>query len=49
MWDRLFVPMHSLNFGIGGERTEHVLWRVTNGEMDHMKLKVSASNPFHIN
>lgn len=40
MWDRLFVPMHALNFGMGGERVEHVLWRITHGEMDQMNLKV---------
>ena len=40
MWDTLFGPMHALNFGIGGERTEHVLWRCINGEMDNMKPKV---------
>ncbi|ODM92619.1 Platelet-activating factor acetylhydrolase IB subunit beta [Orchesella cincta] len=39
MWDRLFVPMHALNFGIMAERTENVLWRVVNGEMDQMNLK----------
>ncbi|CAL8140081.1 unnamed protein product [Orchesella dallaii] len=39
MWDRLFVPMHALNFGINAECTQNVLWRVTNGEMDQMNLK----------
>lgn len=40
MWDTHFSPMHALNFGIGGERTEHVLWRCMNGEMDNIKPKV---------
>lgn len=35
--------MHALNFGIGGERTEHVLWRCLNGEMENMKPKVSLN------
>jgi len=39
LWDNLFEPMHALNFGVGGERTEHVLWRILNGEMDNMKPK----------
>jgi len=41
MWDTQFAPMHALNFGVGGERVENVLWRVTNGEMDQMNPKVS--------
>ncbi|XP_065337876.1 platelet-activating factor acetylhydrolase IB subunit alpha2 [Cloeon dipterum] len=40
MWRQHFVPMHSLNFGIGGDQTQHVLWRVLNGELEHMKPKV---------
>lgn len=40
MWDTHFAPMHALNFGMGGERVENVLWRVLNGEMDQMNPKV---------
>merc|ERR1712168_366798 len=31
--------MHALNFGIGGDQTQHVLWRLTNGELDHVVPK----------
>lgn len=32
--------MHSLNFGIAGNRTEHVLWRLQNGELEVLAPKV---------
>ena len=40
IWERHFCQMHSLNFGIGGNRTEHVLWRLQNGELDVLSPKV---------
>jgi lysophospholipase L1-like esterase len=30
-WQKYMAPLHSANFGIGGDRTEHVLWRITQG------------------
>lgn len=40
IWRQLFSPMHSLNFGIGGDATQHVLWRLSNGELDNISPKV---------
>ncbi|KAM9488292.1 platelet-activating factor acetylhydrolase IB subunit gamma [Clarias gariepinus] len=40
VWRKLFSPLHSLNFGIGGDATQHVLWRLVNGELDHICPKV---------
>ena len=36
----MFEPLHCLNFGIGGDQTQNVLWRVQNGEMDCIRPKV---------
>lgn len=40
IWRELFSPLHSLNFGVGGDATQHVLWRLINGELDSISPKV---------
>uniref|UniRef100_H0XJG6 Platelet-activating factor acetylhydrolase IB subunit alpha2 n=1 Tax=Otolemur garnettii TaxID=30611 RepID=H0XJG6_OTOGA len=40
IWRELFSPLHALNFGIGGDTTRHVLWRLKNGELENIKPKV---------
>src|SRR5262249_49674189 len=41
-WDKHFGPLKPANFGIGGDRTQHVLWRISNGEMEGIKPKVAV-------
>jgi lysophospholipase L1-like esterase len=40
VWDRHYFPRHAANFGIGGDRTQHVLWRIQNGELDGIEPRV---------
>ncbi len=40
VWDRYYGPRHAANFGIGGDRTQHVLWRLDNGEIDGIHPRV---------
>jgi beta-glucosidase len=42
VWDRYFGGLNAANFGIAADRTEHVLWRVMNGELEgiHPRLVV---------
>ena len=40
IWNKCYVPQHAANFGIGGDQTQHVLWRIENGELDGFHLKV---------
>lgn len=39
VWDKYWGPLKAANFGIGGDRTEHVLWRLENGNFDGLKPK----------
>ena len=40
IWDSLFKPLNAANFGISGDRTQHLLWRIQNGNFDKIKPKV---------
>ena len=40
IWNDRFVPMKAVEFGISGDRTQHVLWRIQNGEFDGFRPKV---------
>jgi lysophospholipase L1-like esterase len=53
VWETNFASLKAENFGISGDRTEHVLWRLRNGELDgaHPKLVVLmiGTNNSHTN
>ena len=40
IWQKHFAPFKALNLGISGDRTEHVLWRMKNGELDGYKARL---------
>lgn len=39
VWAKSFDSYVPANFGIGGDRTQHVLWRIQNGELETIKPK----------
>lgn len=39
-WDATFAPLKAANFGFSGDRTEHVLWRLANGEIIGLRPKL---------
>jgi lysophospholipase L1-like esterase len=41
-WDDHFKQYKPANFGIGGDRTQHVLWRIENGELEGIKPKLTV-------
>lgn len=42
VWAKAFGAYQPLNFGIGGDRTQHVLWRIENGELEGIKPKAAV-------
>ena len=39
-WEKHWASLKPANFGTGGDRTEHVLWRLENGNFDGLKPKL---------
>jgi beta-glucosidase len=40
VWQKYFGEMKAANFGIGGERTQHILYRLGDGELEGINPKV---------
>ena len=41
-WAKYYAPLYAADFGISGDRTEHVIWRIDNGELDGLHPKVTV-------
>jgi len=42
VWERYYTPRHAVNLGIGGDRTQHVLWRLENGNLNGLEPKAAV-------
>lgn len=42
VWAKFYGSRKCLDFGVGGDRTEHVLWRFENGQLDGLKPKAAV-------
>jgi lysophospholipase L1-like esterase len=42
LWEASYGHYQPANFGIGGDRTEHVIWRIEQGELEKMAPKVTV-------
>lgn len=40
IWSKYYAPLHAADFGISGDRTENVIWRIDHGELDGLHPKV---------
>jgi len=42
IWEKSYAPRNALNFGIIGDKTQNVLWRLENMEVQTLKPKVAV-------
>lgn len=42
VWDKYYNRRKAMNLGIGGDRTQHVLWRLNNGNLDGISPKAAV-------
>ena len=40
LWNQYFAQYDPINFGVGGDALQNVLWRIQNGQIDNMSPKV---------
>jgi beta-glucosidase len=41
VWNKYYKDRHAVNLGIGGDQTQHVLWRLENGNIDGISPKLA--------
>lgn len=54
VWAKTWAPLKAANFGIGGDRTEHIVWRLQHGNFEGLKpklvvLMIGTNNTGHQN
>lgn len=42
VWKKFYEPRKAMNAGISGDRTQHVLWRLENGNVDKLSPKLAV-------
>lgn len=42
VWEEFYTKRNAVNLGIGGDRTQHVLWRLDHGNVDGIKPKAAV-------
>jgi N-acetylglucosamine-6-sulfatase len=42
VWQKHYADLGAINLGIGGDRTEHVIWRLTSGNLGKIKPEVAV-------
>src|SRR6266567_1559421 len=42
VWAKYYAHRNAVNLGIGGDRTQHVLWRLDNGNLNGLKPKAAV-------
>ena len=42
IWDKYYGPRKAINLGIGGDRTQHVLWRLEHAPLEKIKPKAAV-------
>jgi lysophospholipase L1-like esterase len=42
VWEKFYGKRNAVNLGIGGDRTQHVLWRLENGNIAGIKPKLAV-------
>ena len=40
LWDKRYAPLGAVDYGVGGDSTRQVLWRIHHGEMDGLSPKL---------